>query len=103
LLIHPAPIASLQEFWVRAAIGPISGQLVLLVGFVFHATWITIAVLTFSTRRWGGRGRPTSAPEDRLLQLARGGTVDRVMVCQLAQRTGRRPTPKVAELFLEIL
>ena len=70
LLIHPVPIASLDEFWVRAAIGPISGQLVLLVGFAFHATWITIALLTISSRRWR---RPTSAPEDRLLQLARGG------------------------------
>ncbi len=26
LLIHPAPVASLQELWMRAAIGPIPGQ-----------------------------------------------------------------------------
>src|SRR6266481_7859048 len=30
LLVHPAPITSLGELWTRAAIGPISGQLVLL-------------------------------------------------------------------------
>src|SRR5258705_11491278 len=28
LLVHPAPITSLGELWTRAAIGPISGQLV---------------------------------------------------------------------------
>jgi len=27
LLIHPAPVASLQEFWMRAAIGPIPGRI----------------------------------------------------------------------------
>src|SRR3984893_541586 len=40
LLIHPAPVASLREFWMRAAIGPIPGQFVLLAGLAFHATSI---------------------------------------------------------------
>ena len=32
LCIHPVPIATLEDFWTRAAIGPVPGQLVLLAG-----------------------------------------------------------------------
>jgi uncharacterized membrane protein len=73
LLIHPVPVASFEEFWLRAAIGPIPGQLVLLAGFIFHATWITIAIVTYRSRRGAGRAHPQSPPKDRLLELARGG------------------------------
>jgi uncharacterized membrane protein len=73
LLIHPVPAASLQEFWVRAAIGPIPGQFVILAGLVFHATWITVAIVTFRSRRGAGRTRPQNPTGDRLLELARGG------------------------------
>jgi uncharacterized membrane protein len=73
LLIHPVPVASLGEFWVRAAIGPISGQLVILAGIAFHATWITVAIVTYRSRRGAGRAHPQSPTIDRLLELARGG------------------------------
>ena len=73
LLIHPVPATSLQELWMRAAIGPIPGQLVLLAGLVFHATWMTVAVVTYRSRRGAGRARPLSPTTDRLLELARGG------------------------------
>lgn len=72
LLIHPVPVASLHELFVRAAIGPIPGQLVLLAGLVFHATWITIAMVTYRSRRGAGRSRPPRPASDRLLDLARG-------------------------------
>jgi uncharacterized membrane protein len=70
LLIHPAPIASLDQLWQRAIIGPIPGQFVLLAGLIFHAGWITIALVTLR----GGRGRGlarTRPTEDRVLELAR--------------------------------
>jgi uncharacterized membrane protein len=73
LLIHPVPAASLQEFWARAAIGLIPGQLVILAGIAFHATWITVAIVTFRSRRGAGRTRPQNPTRDRLLELARGG------------------------------
>ena len=72
LLIHPAPAASLHEFWTRAAIGPIPGQLVLLAGLAFHAAWIMIAIATYRGRRGAGRARPQNSERDRLLDLARG-------------------------------
>jgi hypothetical protein len=70
LLIHPEPIASLEELWARAAIGPAPGQLVLLAGLAFHVGWAAVALLTLRARR--GRGRPRTLPkEDRVLDLAR--------------------------------
>jgi uncharacterized membrane protein len=73
LLIHPVPAASLQEFFGRAAIGPIPGQWIILAGLVFHATWIAVAIVTYRSRRGAGRARPQNPARDRLLELARGG------------------------------
>jgi uncharacterized membrane protein len=70
LAIHPAPLASLDELWARATIGPIPGQLVLLAGLVFHASWLAMALLTLGSRR--GRGQSRTLPtKDRVLELAR--------------------------------
>ena len=73
LLIHPVPVASFADFWTRAAIGPIPGQFVILAGLAFHATWITVAVVTYKSRRGAGRAHAQSPKTDRLLELARGG------------------------------
>jgi uncharacterized membrane protein len=72
LMIHPMPITSLSEIFVRATIGPVPGQIVLLAGFAFHATWIAIAFHTSRSRRGADRVRPPRPPRDRILQLARG-------------------------------
>ena len=72
LLIHPTPIAHIGELWERAAIGPISGQLVLLAGLLFHGTWVTIAFQTLHSRRGRDRPRPPLPSQDRMLQLASG-------------------------------
>jgi len=73
LLIHPVPAASLQEFFGRAAIGPIPGQWIILAGLIFHATWMAVAIVTYRSRRGAGRARPQNPARDRLLELARGG------------------------------
>ena len=72
LLIHPVPIASLEDIWARAAMGPVPGQLVLLAGLMFHATWVTVAIMTFRRRRGAGRPRPPRPTRDRVLELAQG-------------------------------
>jgi len=70
LLIHPEPVAALDELWAGAAIGPVPGQLVLLAGLAFHGGWAAVAVITLRARR--GKGRARTAPEeDRVLELAR--------------------------------
>jgi len=73
LLIHPTPIDSLDELFARATIGPMPGQLVLLAGLLFHATWVAVAVMTYRSRRGAGRARPSRPVKDAMLQLARGG------------------------------
>lgn len=72
LLIHPVPINSLAEVWDRAAVGPIPGQLVLLAGLMFHATWITVAIRTLHSRRGGDRPHPKRPQQDQVLLLASG-------------------------------
>lgn len=74
LLIHPEPISALDEVWVRAMIGPVPGQLVILAGLVFHGTWMIIAFRTYRSRRGADRQRPPRPPRDRLLDLARGAS-----------------------------
>jgi uncharacterized membrane protein len=71
LLIHPAPVESLHELWMRAAIGPIPGQIVLLMGVIFHGTWIAIAFATYRSRRGADRARPSRPSLDTVLDLAR--------------------------------
>jgi uncharacterized membrane protein len=70
LAIHPTPLESWQELFARATIGPVPGQIALLCGLVFHASWITIAIFTMKSGR--GKGLPRSHPqEDHVLALAR--------------------------------
>jgi len=46
---------------------------VLLAGFVFHAIWVVVAVMTYRSRRGEGRARPSRPVKDAILELARGG------------------------------
>lgn len=73
LLIHPSPIEGLDEFLARARIGPLSGELVLLAGLLFHLSWLMIAVVTYRSRRGANRPRPPRSANDAVLELARGG------------------------------
>lgn len=46
IAIHPTPLASLDDLWARAAIGPVPGELMIAVAVVFHGTWITFALVS---------------------------------------------------------
>lgn len=74
LLIHPTPIATFDQLWARATIGPVPGAVVILCGVLFHATWITIAVRTYRSRRGADRDRPPRPARDSVLDLARGAS-----------------------------
>jgi uncharacterized membrane protein len=67
------PAAGLEDVWARAAMGPVPGPLVLLAGLVFHASWLTVAVVTLRSRRGADRERPPRPATDRVLELAAGG------------------------------
>lgn len=55
ICVHPIPIQSLRDLWQHAAIGPIPGQLVLLIGFLFHSGMAALAILTLKGQRAEGR------------------------------------------------
>jgi uncharacterized membrane protein len=46
IAIHPTPLANLADLWQRAAVGPISGQFVVLAGAVFFGGWFCVGVVT---------------------------------------------------------
>ena len=46
IAIHPTPAASLAEFADRAAVGPIPGWIVLLIGAVYNIGWLAFALGT---------------------------------------------------------
>jgi len=46
LIIHPAPLVELDEIFHRASIGPVDGEIVLIIHALFHLSWITIAIAT---------------------------------------------------------
>jgi uncharacterized membrane protein len=46
LAIDPTPLTGMAEFFERAAIGPVPGTITIVLGLMFHGTWLAIAVLT---------------------------------------------------------
>ncbi|MDN3720751.1 DUF2270 domain-containing protein [Roseibium salinum] len=46
LAIHPVELTDISQAFERAAIGPIPGNLVMLAGVAFHASWVVFAIVT---------------------------------------------------------
>lgn len=46
IIIHPAPLSSVNEFFDRMALGPFPGVIIFLIGVVFHSAWIILALVT---------------------------------------------------------
>jgi len=55
ICIHPTPIRSLDQLWEHASIGPLPGEVVLTIGFLFHAGLIALAILTLKGQLAAGR------------------------------------------------
>jgi len=55
ILLHPTPLTNTAEFWQRAAIGPISGEMVVLFGLLFNGALALFAVGTITSQRASGR------------------------------------------------
>lgn len=58
LAIHPTPVGTWVTFFQRAAVGPIPGHVVVFCGFLFHGTWIFVAIATYLADRRQRSGRP---------------------------------------------
>ena len=55
ICIHPTPVRSLDELWEHASIGPLSGEVVLAIGVLFHSGLVALALLTLKGQRAVGR------------------------------------------------
>jgi uncharacterized membrane protein len=47
IVVHPAPIASLDDLWGRAAVGPVSGEMMVALGIAYNGAWLALAVFTY--------------------------------------------------------
>lgn len=57
-IIHPTPIASLAEFVARAAVGPISGQIVVISGVAYFGLLALVSVVTAGMQHATGEVLP---------------------------------------------
>jgi uncharacterized membrane protein len=60
LMVHPYPVWSLDQFVLRATIGPIPGYAVLLAGLVYVGAFAVVALWAelADSRKWGNRVSP---------------------------------------------
>ncbi len=68
--IHPTPIASFQELWTRTAVGPLPGQIVLLLGTVFYLGLLGLGIGTLPRQKAVGRVHRLRGSSDRIRELA---------------------------------
>jgi len=71
LAIHPTPLATLDELWMRAAVGPIDGRIVLLAGGMWYMALIALALGTLRGQQAVGRAQAEHRNGDRMRELAR--------------------------------
>jgi uncharacterized membrane protein len=61
IMIHPTPVATIDQLWPRAAVGPIPGELMVAGGLLYDATCIAIALTTLYLDRRKHRSETTPA------------------------------------------
>lgn len=61
--LFPAPLRTLDEFVARAAVGPIPGDLVVILGLVFHAFLLVVALATVTMTHASGEVLPRFGDE----------------------------------------
>lgn len=60
IIIHPTPMAHMDEFLQRASIGPIPGEMVLVLGGIFDLAWISFALWSLRNDHVRHQGRTKS-------------------------------------------
>ena len=62
IAIHPTPLTNVQEFWSRASVGPVPGQILILFGLVYYAGLLLIGMITLKGQQATGR---VAGPKDQ--------------------------------------
>ena len=70
LAIHPSPAVSWADLYTRAAIGPVDGRIVLLVGAVWYLSLVALALGTLRSQKAVGRAQPHQGDEDLIRKFA---------------------------------
>lgn len=73
LVAQPTPLQTLDQLWMRAAVGPVPGQVVIGAGVISYAALATLALATLLKQRAVGRAHPdTGLPnhEDPIMRMA---------------------------------
>lgn len=68
VLVHPKQVQTVDELWGRAAVGPLGGQAVFIIGAVFHISWLLLALLTLPRQRAAGRVGRREEENDQALK-----------------------------------
>ncbi|GAB4542432.1 MAG: DUF2270 domain-containing protein [Anaerolineae bacterium] len=73
LLVHPTPLRSIDQFWSRAAEGPIPGEAVIASGLLLYGALAALALITLLQQRAAGRAYPAAdlpEHEDPIMRMA---------------------------------
>ena len=73
LLVHPVPLQSIDQFWRRAALGPIPGHVVIAVGVLFYGLLTVLGLVTLLQQKASGRAHTDSGQlndEDPIMRMA---------------------------------
>lgn len=60
LAVHPTPIATWEQLWARAAVGPLPGKLMVISGILFYGALILVGVTAIYFDRTQHKDRATS-------------------------------------------
>lgn len=74
--LFPQPATNLQQFVARAAVGPVSGAMMIVLGFLFYGSLIAIALVSIRMTRATGEILPRFGEDvegDVLREIARSG------------------------------
>ncbi|MGF1476727.1 MAG: DUF2270 domain-containing protein [Geminicoccaceae bacterium] len=61
VIVHPTPIESWAQLWFRTDVGPVPGQVVVLVGLIYVVTWSGIAIWSEISDSRKFRSKPSTS------------------------------------------
>jgi len=65
LLVHPTALQTLDQFWARAALGPVPGQVIIALGLLLYGGLAILALTTLRQTKATGRAHTDTGLPDR--------------------------------------
>lgn len=99
IAMHPEPAATARDVVIRAAIGPMPGDVVLALGFIFNGVLFTIGWLTIQLQKASGETMAAPAPHGPFGILDVAGQVAHGLFDGRGLRLGGRHPEQVAYII----